>query len=126
MTKLYHGSQGWQVPGSQDKAAVRADVPNGPAELAAWLNDRGTPATIGGADYAGSGDPLDRYVAKEAAGASSRELAEAENKARRATAALERASAEAIADWIFDHAKPAQVEQLFAALGARFHEMRSK
>ena len=41
MTKLYHGADGtWQVPGQQDKKAARVDVPNPPAELAAWLNER--------------------------------------------------------------------------------------
>lgn len=41
MTKLYHGNGAWQVPGQQEKGAERVDVPSSPAELAAWLNDRG-------------------------------------------------------------------------------------
>jgi hypothetical protein len=43
MTKLYHNGEpeGWQIPGNQDKRAERVDVPSSPAELAAWLNERG-------------------------------------------------------------------------------------
>lgn len=40
MTKLYHNGALWQVPGRQDKAAERIDVPGPPDALAAWLNDR--------------------------------------------------------------------------------------
>jgi hypothetical protein len=42
MTKLYHNGEpeGWQIPGAQDRKAERIDVPNPPAELAAWLNER--------------------------------------------------------------------------------------
>jgi hypothetical protein len=40
MTKLYHGAEGWQIPGQQDKKAERVDIPTAPAELAAWLNER--------------------------------------------------------------------------------------
>lgn len=41
MTKLYFNLEGrWQIPGQQDPQAERVDVPNPPAELAAWLNDR--------------------------------------------------------------------------------------
>lgn len=29
-----------------------------------------------------------------------------------------------VEDWIFDQATPAQIENMFAALGTRFHEMR--
>lgn len=43
--KLYHNGSAWQLPGQQDKAAKRADVPNSPADLAAWLNDRRVPVT---------------------------------------------------------------------------------
>ncbi len=31
----------------------------------------------------------------------------------------------AIGDWILDRATPAQIEQLFAMIGARFHELRT-
>lgn len=42
MTKLYHGPEGfgWQIPGKQEKKATKVEVPNAPAELADWLNDR--------------------------------------------------------------------------------------
>jgi hypothetical protein len=42
MTKLYHGPEGfgWQIPGKQERAAARVDVPNSPEELAEWLNVR--------------------------------------------------------------------------------------
>jgi hypothetical protein len=40
--KLYHNgtTEGWQIPGQQDKKAERIDVPSSPADLAAWLNHR--------------------------------------------------------------------------------------
>jgi hypothetical protein len=43
MPKLYHHAEGWQVPGRQDKKAIRVDVPSTPPELAAWLNARRVP-----------------------------------------------------------------------------------
>lgn len=48
MPKLYHQpGAGWIVPGQQDKAAVRVDVPNSPGELADWLNDRAVSIVAG-------------------------------------------------------------------------------
>ena len=34
--------------------------------------------------------------------------------------------ADAVMQWVLDAATPAQIEQLFAALGARFHELRTQ
>ena len=39
---------------------------------------------------------------------------------------VESQDAGAIAAWILDEASPAQIEQLFGALGARFHELRKE
>jgi len=142
MTKLYHGPEGWQVPGQQGAGAERVDVPNSPAELAAWLNDRGTPSSIdagGDAAVAPShaqprvaqltdqrNPELDEAIARSSQLARTRELAEAERKAANAAKAIDRGSAEHVAAWIFDQATPAQVEQLFTTLGTRFHELRKE
>lgn len=133
MPKLYHNGQAWQVPGQQDNGATRVDVPTSPAEAAAWLNARAVPAHTEGeapdlvSQLANQRNPeLEQHVAKCADQAKARELEEARRKAASAAAALERDSAEHVAAWIFDQATPAQVEQLFAALGTRFHEQRSK
>lgn len=40
MTKLYHEDEGWTVPGTQSRWALRVDVPNAPFDLAVWLNER--------------------------------------------------------------------------------------
>lgn len=48
MPKLYHNGTSWQLPGQQDKTALRFDVPGSPAELAAWLNDRHVPVAVDG------------------------------------------------------------------------------
>jgi hypothetical protein len=60
MTKLYHGpeGQGWQIPGQQERKAARVDVPNGPAELAAWLNERRVTAEL-------PSEPIDRAAELE-------------------------------------------------------------
>lgn len=65
MTKLYHAAGTWQIPGQQDKKAERVDVPNPPAELAAWLNSRRVPI---------EGDAFDGLVPGNAA---ARELLDA-------------------------------------------------
>lgn len=38
--KLYHNGDVWQVPGKQDKKAIKVEVPTASADLADFLNDR--------------------------------------------------------------------------------------
>lgn len=47
MPKLYYQKGAWEIPGQQDRHATRVDVPNSPAELAAWLNARNVQAITG-------------------------------------------------------------------------------
>lgn len=104
MAKLYHEGDQWVVPGTQGRAAVRADVPNSPDALAAWLNDRGVPVAPGAepkpTGLAVAGDhcepvPADRNL-----------------------------SADTITEWLLGAATQAQVEAVFAAIGARWGEAR--
>ena len=135
MPKLYHNGHAWQVPGQQDAGATRVDVPTSPADAAAWLNARRVPSSI---DAGGSpaelppqladarNTELEEAIARNAETMRTHALNLAEQKAATAARAIERDSAEHVAAWIFDQATPAQVEQLFAAIGARFHELRKE
>ncbi len=111
MTKLYVEGPDctWTVPGQQSRSALRVDVPNGPAELAAWLNARCVPEGDAGGRYdLPEQPPTVAPVAPNDAGAG----------------AAIAAGADQVADWILDRASAAEVERLFSCLGARFHELR--
>lgn len=134
MTKLYHDNQRWQVPGQQGRGASREDVPSSPEQLAAWLNARNVPRSAEqSAGLFSPGVPnsaveqtpaLDASIAKARHTAALRQLEQAGNEQQRQADAIRRGNAEELAGWILDHATCAQVEQLFAAIGARFHELR--
>ena len=104
MPKLYHQNGTWIVPGSQDRTAVRHDIPAVPAELAAWLNERETPASV----------PLPPQPAETTAPT-------AQPPSSPATLTLD-----TIAAWTLDTATAAEIEQLFAMIGTRFHELRTR
>lgn len=126
MPKLYHNGTAWQLPGQQDNGAVRVDVPHSPAEAAAWLNARAvSPGAPGDQLALPTGDQVN--AALEASGRRAleahnrRKIEEAERRAARAAEAVERESAELIADWILS-TNQTQAASLFAALGNRFNE----
>ena len=130
MPKLYHNGTDWQLPGQQDTGAVRVDVPHSPAEAAAWLNARavspGAPGDQLALPTGDQGNPALEASGRRALEAHHRrELEEATRQAKRATEAMQRGAVEDLEQWIFDQATTDQVERIFAALGARFHEMRS-
>lgn len=101
--KLYfdHITGTWQLPGKQDRAAQRVDVPAAPAELAAWLQAHGVNPLRSESSCPKCGDRP----------AIAADIAESQDTG-------------ALTEWLLDQATPAQVEQIFAALGARFHELR--
>lgn len=108
MPKLYHQAEGWTVPGKQDRHAQRVDVPSNPEQLADWLNDRCCPVDEGSAPF----EPMALGKAAPLAPPPGRPDEPIQQ------------SAEAIADWLLDHATQAEVEQVFSAIGCRWGEAR--
>lgn len=106
MPKLYYQDDNWVVPGHQHKTAVRHDIPSTPAELADWLNSR---------------DATNRRSVEKPLNEPDTAF-HAVNVDDAATAPTLDPSA--VTEWILDAATPAQIETIFAALGARYHEMR--
>lgn len=121
MTKLYHDAgEGWQIPGQQSKAAERIDVPNPPAELAAWLNARQVPP---------EGDAFDGLVPGNAA--AHELLAEfrghkPEPQLASAPAIPRPPSCGELVEFVLDGATVAEVELIFSAIGTRFAELRKE
>lgn len=105
MPKLYHQDGKWIVPGQQSKSATRHDVPATPLELANWLNERAATTEAS------------QHVDDETAQSS------AQDKQPEPRQSL---NPELVQQWLMDEASGAQIEQLFTALGVRFHEMRRK
>lgn len=124
--KLYHWLGRWQLPGQQDKGASRIDIPNTPAEMAAWLNERRVPICLAQADphasavqyygfdptQPGSGDPAPRETEKPPVPCESPAL-------------ISRPSdrADEIQNFILNEATVGEVEYIFACIGTRFAEM---
>lgn len=137
MTKLYFSEGGWSVPGKQPEGASRIDVPNSPEALAAWLDERQvspdafTVAPGGLNRVYPTSEGIEDALADSLANAAARVMEEARERCPKcgdrpptAAAIVESQDVGAITDWIFDQASAGQVEQVFAALGTRFHELR--
>jgi hypothetical protein len=128
MPKLYHHAGSWQLPGQQDRQAKRVDVPNVPAELAAWLNARRVPATA--VDELIRNAALDRIDA-EAAGVELEPIPQLASEAKPPAPpppapAIKPpaigASADELVDWLFDHASNSQIHDVMSAITDRFAE----
>lgn len=100
--KLYFHVGRWELPGQQSKGAERVDIPNNPAALCAWLNERRVPIVM----------PLHSPPAAES------------RPAAPVPAAPSCATAADLEDFVLNRATIAEVERIFAALGARFAEAR--
>jgi hypothetical protein len=105
--KLYYLAGDWQLPGSQDRHAIRVEIPSSPAELRAWLSARNVPAEPGQATPALFDEPEPVILAP---------------KPQPVPAAAPCRTASDIEDFILNGASVAEVERIFAALGARFAE----
>ena len=104
MPKLYLQNGTCIVPGSQDRTAVRHDIPAVPAELAAWLNEREIPA-----NFPLPTEPLKTTTPNDLPPTSPATL-----------------TLDTIAAWTLDTATAAEIEQLFAMICTRFHELRAR
>lgn len=111
---------------AEDRKFETIDFPFGASpksDFIDWLNDR--PATVAvthtpvAEGFASTNQPVeelpvDRYVQREAERRTSQPVAEP--RAPR--------TADGVVEWMLDDATPAEVENVFTAIGARFHEMR--
>lgn len=122
--------RGWAGTQAEAKAKSRelgapfheAEVPTDKPGLLAFLDRRNVPFS----DEGDVGRPAgtDAGMARSAPAATEQAPALGTEAERGAAAKAIQQGANAVADWILDTASQAQVEQLFAALGARVAEMR--
>ena len=102
MPKLYNENDQWVVPGQQGNRSIRHDVPSIPSELCAWLNERRVPSA-----------PVGTSTAEPAP-----------NTTPDSVSHFTTLDAGTIIEWIMDTATAAQIENIFTALGVRFHELK--
>ena len=134
--KLYRIlGKGWAGTQAEAKAMSRehsrpsheTNVPTDKPGLLAWLNERNVPATIGCGDHGGIPEPETDAPGGSLPEQAARVPTDAPEQAptldTKALRAVQANDLGAIADWIFA-AEPWQIESVFQALGARFHEMR--
>ena len=102
MPKLYNENDQWVVPGKQGSHSIRQDVPSVPSDLCAWLNERRVPS-----------EPVGTSTAEPAP-----------NTVPDTVSHCTTLDAGKIIEWIMDTATAAQIENIFTALGVRFHELK--
>lgn len=83
------------------------------ADFVAWINDRGNEAVVEQAESELL--PVDRHV---------KQLEERAKAAPPPPASRVPKTVDGVLEWVFDGASNADIENLFTALGTRFHEMR--
>ena len=123
--KLYHNGDVWQLPGKQDKKAIKVEVPTAAADLAEFLNDRNVPAfpvfeaesvasaEVSNADY----EPPEGVKVVDVKMPYVEQFAAAKQAERQTQFRTDE-----IVDFIYDTASVNQVSQIHAAIGTRFAE----
>lgn len=131
--KLYHNGDVWQLPGKQDKKAIKVEVPTAAADLAEFLNARHVPAGPIETDDMDEEEfsefvekhdpPINMATAAIAAGLVTGKPTYAEQfAAARQAERQTQFRTDEIVDFLYDTASVNQVSQIHAAIGTRFAE----
>jgi hypothetical protein len=118
--KLYHHEGVWQLPGKQDRKAIKVEVPIAAPALAEFLNDRNVPAfPVFTAETVADPEPVVEITTPTPG--PDPELVKIGETLRQT-----RWTTDAILEFILDHADVNQVANILSCLGTRVGEMAKK
>jgi hypothetical protein len=113
--KLYHHEGVWQLPGKQDRKAVKVEVPIVAPGLAEFLNDRNVPAfPVFTAETVADPEPVVEIATPVKLPTPTHEAIAAK---------VSQFKTDEIVEFILDHASVNQAANILSALGTRVGEM---